>query len=195
MISGSLQSERPRQNDNIGSSPEIQRSETMTPTPHIAQNRTDDHHRSYNETVFQLGIGVLVVRHASTGRGVKDSLLRGTRVQFHFADWFLRWGINIAIGRELGQVKVVMRPYHTVPTDSAIFKACALGDDQTVARLIRDGEASPFDITEQGITPLHVRRHRLMNLPEYHSVAIECVRWLTYLVFHFRWLLLGFTRI
>ncbi|KIN05294.1 hypothetical protein OIDMADRAFT_25863 [Oidiodendron maius Zn] len=76
--------------------------------------------------------------------------------QFRFADWFLRWGISIAICREMESLKITIRTIPIVPASSAIFQACALGDDQTVARLIREGKASVFNMTSQGVTPLHV---------------------------------------
>lgn len=40
--------------------------------------------------------------------------------------------------------------------DAAIFIACRNGDIETVRQLLDDGLASPFDLTPDGATPLHV---------------------------------------
>ena len=46
---------------------------------------------------------------------------------------------------------------HTfVPSNAAIFEACALGDDIKVRQLIDNREASPWDEAKDGMTPLHV---------------------------------------
>ena len=112
---------------------------------------------------FHLGTGVLVVRHLISATGRSLPSLEDAMVQFRFADWFLRWGISITTCREMGSLKITIRPIPIVPANSAIFQACALGDDQTVARLIREGKASVFNMTSQGVTPLHVR-HKLISL-------------------------------
>ena len=142
-------------------SPVVQTPRLLNSTKGIRQNADNGIHGNYNETTFQLGIGVLVVRHIQTTSAVHLSSLEETEVHFRFADWFLTWGIKIAIDREFGSFNKTIRPHRLVPADSAIFQACALGDDQVVARLIGEGQASPFDTTSKGITPLLVRRHKL----------------------------------
>lgn len=128
----------------------------MTSTTLISQNQNDQISTLYNEITFHLGIGVLVVRHVLSDTGRSLPSLEDALFQFRFADWFLRWGISIAICREMESLKITIRTIPIVPASSAIFQACALGDDQTVARLIREGKASVFNMTSQGVTPLHV---------------------------------------
>ncbi|KIW13196.1 hypothetical protein PV08_08383 [Exophiala spinifera] len=139
--------------------PTVQTPQLVSSSIGIRQNGNKDVHKPYSETHFHLGIGVLVVRQSKTTRAVPLSSLEGTTetmVQFRFSDWFLRWGFKIAVGREFGAFKTTIIPQRLVPEDSAIFQACALGDDEAVARLIREGKASPFDTTSSGVTPLLV---------------------------------------
>jgi hypothetical protein len=140
---------------------------------------------------FQLGIGVLEVRQVPNSSGRSHPSLGDTMVQFRFADWFLRWAISIAICREIENLKITIRTYHLVSSSSAIFQACALGDDQTVARLIRAGKASAFDTTSKGVTPLHVRRPKLTILPESNLFLLNHGYCSTYLTCRFRLPLLG----
>lgn len=51
-----------------------------------------------------------------------------------------------------------LRSYNVISEDSPIFEACGTGDFQAVQRLLREGSASPFDMTLDGLTPLYVSR-------------------------------------
>jgi hypothetical protein len=191
----SLEIERLDQKESTWLAPAVQRHKFLSSTTVIRPSENGYLHSCYNETTFQLGIGVLVVRRTLTTSGVNLSSLKEASVQFRFADWFLRWAIKIVIGREFGNFKITIRPYRLVPAASAIFQACALGDDQAVARLIREGKASPFDMTSKGITPLHVRRRNFTVLSEFYLLLLDHGWWLTCLIFRFRWPPLGFIRL
>jgi hypothetical protein len=131
------------------------------------------------------------VRQLPNGSGKTRTSLEETIIQFRFADWFLRWAISIAICPEIENLKITIRTYHLVPSSSAIFQACALGDDQTVARLIREGRASAFDMTSNGVTPLHVRKSKLAIRYESSPLVLNYGYCSTYLTCRFRWPPLG----
>jgi hypothetical protein len=132
--------------------PEVSGSSTI-----IRQRGQNKHRTSYRKTTYHLGIGILIMRQTVSTDGVNLSSPEDVRVEFRFAEWFLAWGVNIATRRESGLFNIAIRTYRVIPADSAIFKACAIGDDEVVTRLIQEGQASPFDMTSEGITPLHVR--------------------------------------
>ena len=52
--------------------------------------------------------------------------------------------------------KYTLRPSNMRPIDSPIWEACWHRDLARVRRLLDDGEATPWDVTENWMTPLHV---------------------------------------
>lgn len=156
----SLESERLDQKTKSSSISASKNPRPCISTTPIRQNETGHITAPYNQTTFQLGIGDLVVRQVPTSSGRTRPALEEIIIQFRFAGWFIRWAVSIAICLEIESLKITIRTYHLVPSNSAIFQACALGDDHTVARLIREGRASAFDMTSKGITPLHVRNSK-----------------------------------
>ena len=111
----------------------------------------------HSETTYHLGIGTLVVRMKKDPKMIHPHpYLEEDQIQFHLALWFVNWGITITTARELGTLQATLRPCHFVSCDSPIFRACASGDDDAIRRLINSRQASPFDTTYSGLTPLHV---------------------------------------
>ncbi len=49
-----------------------------------------------------------------------------------------------------------LRSFYTCPDDALIFKFCSKGNVDAVRTLLDTGKASPFDVDEDGWTPLHV---------------------------------------
>jgi hypothetical protein len=135
----------------------VQQHEVLGSSTIVRHGGHNKHRTSYRETTYHLGIGMFIVRHVVSTHGRNLSSPESVGVEFRFAEWFLAWGVNIATRREFGLFNVAIRTYRIVPADSAIFKACAMGDDEAVTRLIQEGKASPFDMTSTGVTPLHVR--------------------------------------
>ena len=143
----------------------MQKPEFLSSSTIIRQRGHNKHRTSYRETRYHLLIGILIVRHLTSADEVNLSSPEDVKLDFRFAEWFLAWGVNIAARRESGLFNVAIRTYRIVPADSAIFKSCAMGDDEAVIRLIQEGEASPFDMTSNGLTPLHVRDVGLLLFP------------------------------
>jgi hypothetical protein len=114
----------------------------------------------HSETVYHFGIGTLVVRMK---KGPKMNHPRPSfeedQIRSHLALWFINRGITITTTRELGALQATLRPCHFVSCDSQIFRACASGNDDAIRRLIDTGQASPFDTTYSGLTPLHVSQN------------------------------------
>jgi hypothetical protein len=112
---------------------------------------------SHSETIYHLGIGTLVVRVKKDPKMIHPRpYLEENQIQFHLALWFINRGITITTAREFGTLQATLKPCHFVSYDSPIFRACASGDDDAIRRLIDSGQASPFDTTYSGLTPLHV---------------------------------------
>lgn len=55
-----------------------------------------------------------------------------------------------------GHWKTCILPIVVVPNSAAIFQACEQGDVQEIVRLLESRQASIYDTTESGLTPLHV---------------------------------------
>jgi hypothetical protein len=141
----------------------------------IRQGGHKKHRTSYRETTYHLGIGMFIVRHVVSTHGRNLSSPESVGVEFRFAEWFLTWGVNIATRRDSGLLNIAIRTYRIIPADSAIFKACAMGDDESVRRLIQEGKASPFDMTSAGLTPLHVRDFLCCHLSIRFSLTSPCM--------------------
>jgi hypothetical protein len=81
-----------------------------------------------------------------------------TRYQFTFASIISNRSIAMLVkSLSYGRVRRVLSSARLVPDTSLIFKLCEIGDTLGVQQLIADGEASPFDTTRTGQTPLLVR--------------------------------------
>ena len=142
----------------------VQQPEVSSSSTIIQHVRHKKHRTSYRETTYHLVIGILISRQIVSTDRVNHSSPEDVRIDFRFAEWFLAWGVNIATRRESGLFNIAIRTYRIIPADSAIFEACAMGDDEAVTRLIQEGKASPFDMTSKGVTPLHVR-HVFVIIP------------------------------
>ena len=113
-----------------------------------------------SETIYHLGIGTLVVRMKKDPKMIHPRpSVEEDQIQYHLSLWFINRGITIATTREFGTLQATLRPYHFVSCDSPIFRACASGNDDAIRRLIDTGQASPFDTTYSGMTPLHVSQN------------------------------------
>ncbi|KFY75267.1 hypothetical protein V499_04728 [Pseudogymnoascus sp. VKM F-103] len=100
----SFEIERLNQKTKISSISTAENPEPRMSTTPIRQNENGHISAPYNQTTFQLGIGVLVVRQVPNGSGKTRTSLEETIIQFRFADWFLRWAISIAICPEIENV-------------------------------------------------------------------------------------------
>jgi hypothetical protein len=110
-----------------------------------------------SETIYHLGIGTLVVRMKKDPKMIHPGpSVEEDQIQYHLSLRFINRGITFTTTREFGTLQATLRPYHFVSCDSPIFRACASGNDDAIRRLIDAGQASPFDTTYSGLTPLHV---------------------------------------
>lgn len=63
---------------------------------------------------------------------------------------------EVTISRPPGGWDTKFRTYNVIPQDSPLFKCCTGGNLQGVQALFSSGEASPFDVDNNGLTALHV---------------------------------------
>lgn len=75
--------------------------------------------------------------------------LRSTR-------WWSSCIIELQAIRQGRQWTLNLRPWQVVSPDSMLFEFCREGDLRNVQRLFSKGLASPFDVTSDGDTALHV---------------------------------------
>lgn len=79
-------------------------------------------------------------------------------IVFHPADWLLRLGLQIGLAyvNSTRGWQRTLKSYHAVPDDSLIFEFCASGNIDGIKNLLRRNEASIWDRSSRGLTPLHV---------------------------------------
>jgi hypothetical protein len=125
--------------------------------------------RSYSSTseaVYTLWLGSLSVKSQTVTLrpGVRKSDTPQSEYQSEKKTFTLRtagwWSSRIIIElqaiRQASQWTFNQRPWHVVSPDSMLFDFCREGDLRNVQRLFSKGLASPFDITSDGDTALHV---------------------------------------
>ena len=78
------------------------------------------------------------------------------RIKFQAAPWLTSRGFTILRTACFGDWQYHYRPHRLRPADAPIFEACKNGKLEDVRRLLSKGQASPFDIDERGLTPMHV---------------------------------------
>lgn len=101
-------------------------------------------------------IGKLVTYEILTNdKDAASSSSPSSETRFLFASWLSNTGLGM-ITRSAGtQVHRTLTTYNFVDPKAAIFKACATGDDMLLQQLVDNRDASPFDVTCDGVTPLH----------------------------------------
>lgn len=77
-------------------------------------------------------------------------------LRFHPASWFGHRVYIVSAWLSFGNWQYKMVSYNLRDPDEAIFIACQNRDVDTVRVLLKEGLASPFDLTPNGLTPLHV---------------------------------------
>ena len=91
------------------------------------------------------------------------------KIKFQAAQWLTSRGFTIWRTACFGDWKYQLQPHRLRPKDAPIFEACRNGKVEDVGRLLSKGEASPFDIDEQGLTPLHVSAQQDINLSSWED--------------------------
>ena len=86
------------------------------------------------------------------------------KIKFQAAQWLTSRGFTIWRTTCFGDWEYHYRPHRLRPKDAPIFEACRNGRVEDVRRSLSKGEASPFDIDEQGLTPLHVSTQQDITL-------------------------------
>lgn len=83
-----------------------------------------------------------------------------TRTEWRFlpAAWLHLKGLALTQTSQYGYWKFKLEPLCVVPDKSSIFWACQHGDLEEVISLVKSQKASIFDISERGLTLLHVRQ-------------------------------------
>ena len=86
------------------------------------------------------------------------------KIRFQAAQWLTSRGFTIWSTACFGDWQYHYRPHRLRPKDAPIFEACRYGKVEDVRRSLSKGEASPFDIDEEGLTPLHVSAQEDLTL-------------------------------
>lgn len=114
--------------------------------------------RAKQEWRVDLVIGVLAAFETIIPN--KDNSSSTFEIRFTLARWISNSALGISTYFVGSQMQRTLTVYTFVDHEAAIFKACAAGDDVLVQQLIDTGNASPFDVTNKGLTPLHVSLFR-----------------------------------
>ena len=81
------------------------------------------------------------------------------KARFSPAAWLSwSWGFELVASTMFGKPHFLYRTFNIVPRDSPIRIACARGDQKEVERLFSEGLATPYDVTNEGSTLLHVSK-------------------------------------
>lgn len=91
------------------------------------------------------------------------------KFKFQAAQWLTSRGFTIWRTACFEDWQSRLRPHRLRPQDAPIFKACGNGNVEDVRRSFSMGEASPFDIDEEGLTPLHVSGQQDINLSSWQN--------------------------
>ena len=86
------------------------------------------------------------------------------KMKFQAAQWLTSRGFTIWSTACFGDWQYHYRPHRLRRKDAPIFEACRNGKVEDVRRSLSKGEASPFDIDEEGLTPLHVSAQQDLTL-------------------------------
>lgn len=121
-------------------------------------------HRRRSTSTFSLIFGVLYVSRINFGstqeNGRNDQEANDQEAQeFIFRPYANRYfsrGFSLLRERSFGAWNIFLRSYATFSTDDPVYSCCAAGDLLGMQRLLSDGKASPFAVTHQGYTLLHV---------------------------------------
>ena len=128
-------------------------------------SRSNWSHVQWDDVVsYWLIVGTLLVRRGTFVRYTQHEagmtvISEGYvwRLIFYPEQWFWVNGFRILLENSCsGCWQYILRPYNVRSSRSPIFRACRERNLQRVRELLYAGEASPFDATSDGITPLHV---------------------------------------
>ena len=78
------------------------------------------------------------------------------KTKFQAAQWLTSRGFTVWRTYCFGDWQYHFRTHRLRSKDAPIFGACIMGEVEDVRRLLSNGKASPFDINESGLTPMHV---------------------------------------
>lgn len=99
-------------------------------------------------------IGILIIISSSSGNAFPSL------IKFHSAIWTsLNLGFEIFFPRAFGHPQFTFRTFRVISRTDEIWIACVMGDLEQMERLLANGQASPYDTTEDGATLLHVCRY------------------------------------
>lgn len=128
------------------------------PDKHTMTNNKAYHRKDVRTYSCSLGVfSVSLVESKSTpGDRRKDFNAKRLNVQ-PCANRYLHRGFSLLYERSFGAWNYSLRTFNTFSADDAIYRFCVLGDLLGIEQLFSERKASPFDVTRDGFTPLHVR--------------------------------------
>ena len=105
------------------------------------------------QSSFWLLVGSLVVVLSGSGAN-------GFGLRLIPAAW-TRWlsGLEVGYNRAFGRPHYLFRTFRIISRTDPVWIACARGDQTELERLLSEGQASPYDTTEDGATLLHVSQY------------------------------------
>ena len=116
---------------------------------------------------FNLILGTLLLTLTTDGE-------QGQRARFSPASWMSwLWGFELIGKKVCGRPHFLFRTFNIIQRDDPIRLACACGDLEEVERLFHKGLATPYDVTSEGSTLLHV---------SYASLALVYISFSSHLI-------------
>ena len=118
--------------------------------PKKTDNRMQGTKQRLIETSYNLVIGNLLWR---TSANFEDA----TSLKLSPAVWTcMTQGFEILYKKAFGRPQYLFRTFNIINREHRAWKACALGNLQELQILFGCGQASPYDMTEDGANLLHV---------------------------------------
>ena len=108
-------------------------------------------HKRMVHSTYSLFIGTLLIAFSYNKRST-------ARIRFSPASWLLiSWGFEAILSQLFGKPRVCIRTFNVVQRASPVRLVCAHGDEHELYRYFHEGLATPYDVTPEGSTLLHVR--------------------------------------
>lgn len=117
-----------------------------------------------SEKAYQFLIGTFSIKSRSTQSITKSDSTSITQYEIdektfklELTRWFTSFNIELQALRRWGGWTYQLRHWRVISANSLLFELCKDGDLKNVQRLLGERLASPFDVSPEGKTVLHVR--------------------------------------
>jgi hypothetical protein len=117
-----------------------------------------------SEKEYQFLVGTFSIRSRSNRSITKSDSTSITQYEIEkktfkleLARWYASFNIELQALRRWGSWTYQLRYWRVISANSLLFELCKDGDLKSVQRLLGERLASPFDVSPEGKTVLHVR--------------------------------------